>query len=351
MAQRYSTPRHLVEALQQRGDGARAQLHDMLHAPLTRLMEELRSRFRLQHKSEILTRNALHAAETYIRTLPQASFATLAWPAFRAAVLLHIAKLASQPHGQSSPERMPPTALPHTLRYGSEVFFLPHERIGDFWFGGDWFGGHVSADGALWILLADITGHGYHAYLLASALPGVWQRCWETPPSAPVQLLADMHDLLEDCLPEGVYVECTLACLHSDGRIVVVPAGGSRLLLRRGNGHKTILLKLRGGWLGLIRPSVNDQQTLSLQEGGELVLATDGLFDQLHEYRPVDGIDSLIRGEGDLFERVCDLLQQALKQTTQKDDITVVRVIRRAAPDVRREDLPSSDNGCSDVPV
>ena len=315
-------------------------------------MEELRSRYRLNHKGAILTRNALHAAETYLRTRPDSSFAALAWPAFRAAVLLYVAKLASHPHGQQTPERMTPGALPRALRYDSEVFFLPYERIGDYWFGGDWFGGRVSADGSLWILLADITGHGYHAYLLAGALPSVWQRCWQTTPTAPAELLANMHDLLEDCLPEGIYVECTLICLRPDGQVVVAPAGGSLLLLGRGQMEKPILLKLRGGWLGLMRPSADDQQTWNLQDGDELLLATDGLFDQLHEDSPVDVVERLGRRDGSagLFERVRDLLEQALKQTAQKDDITMVRVLRRAASDVRRGDLPFA-NGGNDVSV
>jgi len=157
MAGRYPSPRELVEALQQRGDGARAQLHEMLHGPLSRLMAELRTRYGLLYKGESLTRQSLHAAETYLRTHPLRSFAALNGAAFRAAVLLHIAKLASQPHGQQTAERMSPAPLPRSVRYDSEVFFLPYERVGDYWFGGDWFGGQVGADGSLWILLADIT--------------------------------------------------------------------------------------------------------------------------------------------------------------------------------------------------
>jgi hypothetical protein len=151
MAWRYPTPRELVEALQQRGDGARAQLHEMLYTPIDRLMEAMRGRYRLQHKQETLTRNALHAAETYLRTRSVSWFASMDWPAFRAAVLLHVAKLASQPHGQPVVERTRPEQLPTSLGYDSEFFSLPYERIGDSWFGGDWFGSRESADGSLWI--------------------------------------------------------------------------------------------------------------------------------------------------------------------------------------------------------
>src|SRR5262249_24642875 len=141
--------------------------------------------------------------------------------------------------------------------------------------------------------------------LLASTLPGVWRTCWESAPMAPAELLAAMHDLLADCLPEGVYVECTLARLHSEGEVVVVPAGGSRLLLRRGPQDKPMFVKLRGAWLVLACPSRGDQRTWTLEDGGELLLATDGLFDQLHERGSSEQPEWLGRlgGGGCLFER------------------------------------------------
>lgn len=356
MAPRYSTPRDLIEALQSHRAGAREQLHEMLRAPLARLMGELRSRHRLRHSGETLTRYSLHAAETYLRTRPARTFAAMDWPAFRASVLLHLAKLAVQPYGQSATAAASPGTLPRSPRYDCETFFQPHERIGDFWFGGDWFGGLEAADGSLWVLVADITGHGYYAYLLASMLPGVWRRCWESAPAGPAELLGAMHDLLAECLPEGVYVECTLARLHPDGEVAVLPAGGSRLLLRRGRQDRPTLVKLRGAWLGLARPNTGDQQTLKLEEGDELLLATDGLFDQIHELCRDEVVEWVARfaGKSGLFSRVRELLRQALEQTPQKDDITMVllrrcRAVEGAAP-LPRVDL-NSPNETGDVPV
>ena len=101
--------------------------------------------------------------------------------------------------------------------------------------------------------VADVTGHGYFAYLLASGLPALWQRCWNAQsrrPPEPVALLACMHDLLCESMPEGIFLECTLVRLTSDGLATVVPAGGTRVVLRRGS-RRPDLLKLRGAWLGL----------------------------------------------------------------------------------------------------
>src|SRR5262249_32743556 len=146
-------------------------------------------------------------------------------------------------------------------------------------FGGDWYAGRRNDDGSLWVLLADVTGHGYYAYLVASSLPAVWQRCWNAHPDhvpEPADLLETMHELVSDCLPEGVYVECTLARLDAEGRVTVSPAGATRLLLRRDAGEPN-LVKLRGSWLGFRAPERDEQHTLELEDGDELILATDGI--------------------------------------------------------------------------
>jgi hypothetical protein len=357
MALRYVTPRELILALQERSEGARAQLHNLLHDSLARLLEDLRSRYRLKHSSATLTRNALHVAETYLRTHPVESFTGMSWSAFRAALLVHVAKLASQPYGQPSPTKRAPSQLPRSRRYHSEVLFLPFERVGDAWFSGDWYGGLEAADGSLWVLVADITGHGYQAYLLASTLAGVWQRSWEAAPTSPAELLASMHDLLTDCLPEGVYVECTLVRLHPEGEVVAAPAGGTRLMLRRGRQKQPILVQMRGAWLGLFRPSTHEQQTWTLEEGDELLLATDGLYDQLHEHGSPNVVECLgqLGEDTGLFECVRQLLHQTLERTPQRDDITLVFLRRHERASESAASLSSVDlsapNETSDVSV
>ena len=77
-------------------------------------------------------------------------------------------------------------------------------------FGGDWYAGRLVDDGTLWVFLADVTGHGYYAYLLATSLPVVWQRCWNAHPNRepePAELLGAMHEMLADCMPDGIFLE------------------------------------------------------------------------------------------------------------------------------------------------
>src|SRR5262249_5129816 len=178
MESRFTTPGALVEGLHNRADGARARLWDLLRDPIRRLMEELRIRHQLEHKLERMTEHALHAAETFVRTRSPSEFAPLSLAAFRAALLLQVGKHAAQPFGARRNSVPSPEALPELEAYVCRTFYLPYEKVGSFWFGGDWYGGHIGRDGSLWVIVADITGHGYCAYLLANTLPSVWHACW-----------------------------------------------------------------------------------------------------------------------------------------------------------------------------
>jgi serine phosphatase RsbU (regulator of sigma subunit) len=355
MESTYRTPHELVEGLHAGQPPARRQLHRLLEEPVARLMRELIDRHRLDADAELLVLHALHLAETTLRARPPKALATLSWPAFRAALLLQLARLAARPYGaERANGTAAPPDLPDCPAYHSETFFRPSTRVGRHLFGGDWFAGERVADGTLWVFLADVTGHGYYAYLLATALPAVWQRCWaahpQTPPE-PAELLAVMHDLVADCLPDGIYLEATLIRLGPDGQAVVVPAGGTRLLLHPAR-RRPDVVRLRGAWLGLRAPTREEQHTLSLGHGDEVVLATDGVFDQLDDH---GGPESVARGvpshRGALFRALSDALERSVAAGGQKDDITMVLLRRRDPAEEREAVLPFPGPRGGDVPV
>lgn len=344
MASRFPSPLALVEALHHRDEAARRQLHEWIATPISRLVQDLHDRHNLPHKLERLTTHALHAAETYLRMRPAQDFARMSEPAFRAAVLLHVARQIVQPFGRPDEISCAPDPLPEIEAYSTQTVYLPSETVGSFRFGGDWYGGRRDEEGRLWIMIADVTGHGYAAYLLANALPAVWRKCWsEERPGVPFpgELLVSLHGLLADCLPEDVFVECTLLRLDPDGRATAAAAGGARLLLRRAEPDRLELLKLRGLWLGFDWPQTPEEERYDLQAGDELLLGTDGVFDQLidHAGRGSDVV-ALVRAEldrGGLLETVQALMERALSAGPQKDDITIVTVCRRNRPESNGE--------------
>jgi hypothetical protein len=348
MGTQYATPGELVEGLQQRDEGARRRLHDWFSAPLARLLEQLVRRHRLPHAPERLLVHALHLAETFLRTRPDAEAGGLSWNAFRGMLLLQVARVIVQPFGQPG-GALRSLPLPESTAYETRGYFQPYERVGEAWFGGDWYGGVRAPDGSLWVLVADVTGHGYHAYLLASALPGLWEQCWRSarPDWQPADCLRAMHHLVESCLPDGIYVECTLARFDPDGGVTVGPAGGSRLVLCRAGSSLPELIKLRGGWLGLLPPAQGDEHRWQLAPGDELLLATDGLFDQLGglDGSPLELVPRLKTGSS-LFDHLQGLLHESLAKSAQRDDITMLLLRRRTAGAAS-----PPPNGTGDVPV
>jgi hypothetical protein len=356
MPPHHATPKELVQALQHGLGAAREELRDRIGESLRRLLEVLRTRrgspAAPRHDPEMVFRNVLHSLAVYLRSRPVTEFDGMNWEAFQKGLLVQAGKMVLEPHGglsgpvdvrrNSAPSS--PTgslSLPASGRYHNETFFLPHEQIGTHRFGGDWYGGRHSDDGSLWVIVADVTGHGYHAYLLASCLPHLWSLCWEAlkqEPEHPADLLRILHERLEESLPEGVYVEATLARFRPDGQVVLSPGGGSRVLVRQDAGSAVRLHRFRGGWLGFMAPSLREQQTLSLAEGDELLLGTDGLFDQLEAAlgptseaagAPLPEQFPLPDARLGLFDAVHRLLQQALRRLPQKDDITMVLLRRR----------------------
>jgi hypothetical protein len=355
MELRYGTPEELIEALQMRGSGARAQLWQVLRDPVARLMGELVRRHGLDEDCEVLTRHALHCAETSLRMRAPSSFRNMGWNSFRAAVLVQLARIVHQPHGGAGPAGS--ADLPSAPAYHVDAYSRPYTCLGKHYFGGDWFAGHTSDDGSLWVLVADVTGHGYFAYLLASSLPAVWQRLWAAQPDLPVQpadLLAAMHELIADCLPEGIFLECTLVRLDEAGRATVAPAGGSRLLVGKKR-RPADLVKLRGAWLGLRAPTADEQHSLELDPGDELILASDGAFDQLED-DDLEGLTTAVPPvEHGLFETLRRRLEACLERAPQRDDITVLLLRRREpvpGPVLLSLPLPGARFGVDDdIPV
>jgi serine phosphatase RsbU (regulator of sigma subunit) len=346
MGSAFRTPQHLVEGLHDRQPDARLQLHELFLEPIQRLMGELIARHQLDADRDMLVTNALYLAETIIRLRAGSSFAELSWPAFRASLLLQLTRLVLQPYGISgSPSSSSPPALPISSTYHSETFFRPSAQVGTYFFGGDWYAGHRLLDGSLWVFLADVTGHGYYAYLLATALPAIWQRCWaahEGTTPQPTELLQVMHDLLADCMPDGIFLECTLLCLRPDGSAIVVPAGGVRMLLQPAR-QSADVMKLRGAWLGLRAPTPEEQHTLSLDEGDEIVLTTDGVFDQLATDGGAEAITRKVSTRaGALFAALREALDHSVSTTGQKDDITMVLVRRQELSPAGVDILPFS---------
>jgi hypothetical protein len=354
------TPSDLIAGLHRGEPGPQALLKSWCREPIARLVDRLRARHHLGHERELLIERTLHWTAMYLRSREPAEFAGMGRDRFVVSLLARAFRLLTPPGPEAGglwprlvalaraiPGRRgrasravtrcrragrdhahPITSSPYEIRSHSR----PLDSVG-----GDWSDLVVEGDASLWAIAADVTGHGYPAYLVADGLPHVWGmrsiaalRARGCPPH---ELLDALSDVLEPVLPEAVFVEATLARFTPAGRAALSGAGSCRVALRR-SGDDTIELHQLGGlYLGL-GPGRRDQLDWAIGGGDEVMMASDGLYEQPDGDPPRCPLEAslarraaahLSAGRA-LHDAILAVLEEALRGCQQHDDITVLTI-------------------------
>jgi len=227
------------------------------------------------------------------------------------------------------------SGLPHVghRRYGccgvdfeAEWFQMPADEVS-----GD-LADVVMVHGALWVLLADATGHGRLSFVVVEGLRHLWKAilartCADVDPRG---VLQELDRQLQDCLPEEMFVEATLVRVPPDGPLSVAAAGHSRLFFRRVGSSRIEFCRLGDFWLGPVGMPPEEQRTYGYDIGDELTLASDGLFDCPYESRSIGDViaDCLKSGvcEEPLYPMLVGVLKDASSRHPPDDDVTIVAV-------------------------
>ena len=202
---------------------------------------------------------------------------------------------------------------------------------------GDYYDYISSADGTLSIVVGDVSGHG-----LGPALEMV-----ETRASLRT-LLSDRCDLshafgrlnaiLKDDLPEGMFVTLFAVCLEPQSQMMRYAAAGHQAQILTRN-DVVVRLGSMGLPLGIERDTrYESPREIELQSGDLIVLATDGIMEQISP-DPVPGVrgelfgwsrtmDSVRRNRHlpakQILERLYEEVRQFACGASQKDDVTAV---------------------------
>jgi serine phosphatase RsbU (regulator of sigma subunit) len=166
----------------------------------------------------------------------------------------------------------------------------------------------------------------------------------------PHDLLDALSDVLERVLPDGVFVEATLARFTPVGQAAFSGAGFCRVTLRRSGDDRLDIRRIGGPYLGL-GSAGRDLLEWVIRVDDEVMLASDGLFEQ------ADG-DSLrcpleaslarraaahLAAGRTLHDAILAVLEGALQGCRQHDDITVLTIHYRQEV--------SAGRGAEHVPV
>jgi hypothetical protein len=257
------------------------------------------------------------------------------WRVVRIAIVVLIGKtLSFQEHPSQRPIRHSPD-IDSCQRFGIKTWFHPYTSIVNETaiHSGDWFGGRRTADGVLWILLADVSGHGLGGYLIAAGLPDLWAHYWETAPPTPahpLDLLAWFDQKLDGCLPSDVFVEAAVARFTPTGDVTLAAVQNRAIVRRAINSLGTSEVTRSNGascliGLGVFAADGSDVITERLSRDDEVLLGTDGLYNALGEHRVSELLTQAItRTLQDVASTWVQVAVTAPEQPQKADDVTVI---------------------------
>jgi Stage II sporulation protein E (SpoIIE) len=330
-------PFELVTALRSADGQARAILDAWCGESITQLVAMVADRLGSSSGDpKMLTRRALRWLEMYLRARDPSVYQNLGRRTFVIGLMLATYRWLDPPAPNQFDALSLSQSAPEFEAYMVRSYTQPMERVG-----GDWWDHDVDPGRVLWVIIGDVTGHGYPAYLLAAGLPHLWRAkaiaLLRAEMQEPRELLGALGRDLEQVLPDDLFVEAVLGRFTSAGEAVLAAAGGSHPILRRSKASHPEFHTLSGCLLGLEVGS-RDQCSWSLDNGDELLLATDGLFDQPSSAQERLGKrlaerceEQLVSGR-DLHGAVLEILRRVLEANVQHDDITVITLRRNCRP-------------------
>ncbi len=206
------TPFELVTNLHSSTPEARAVLKAWCGPPITKLIETVADRLGLERADpERLMHRGLRWLEMYLtHAIPL--YQGLGRRTFLFSIMLAATRwldpLDTNPSEALALSHCEPTFDTYEVR----SYLRPLDPIG-----GDWWDHDADPGSALWIIVGDVTGHGYAAYLLAAGLPHLWRaRAIAEIRAAkqdPLALLGALGCELEAVLPDDIFVEAVLGAL------------------------------------------------------------------------------------------------------------------------------------------
>jgi serine phosphatase RsbU (regulator of sigma subunit) len=143
---------------------------------------------------------------------------------------------------------------------------------------GDYYDYIVSAEGCLGILVADVSGHGVPAALIASMVKVAFMVQSEQLKD-PARILSGMNKILFGLL-EGQFVTAGYAFIDPNaGRLVYSGAGHPPLLIRRKDGGEIVRLERNGLMLGPFPDAAYESTNHDINPGDRIVMYTDGIVE------------------------------------------------------------------------
>jgi Stage II sporulation protein E (SpoIIE) len=194
--------------------------------------------------------------------------------------------------------------------------YLPSQEVG-----GDFYQIATGDDGAILLIIGDVSGKGLQAALTMSLIVGLWQEVVSTVQS-PSEILCRFNHYLQRRLSGG-FVTCLCARLQPDGQLTIANAGHLAPYL---NGMELTILN--GLPLGISAENEYEESHHLLSPTDTLVLISDGIVEARDKTHSFYGFERL---QQTLSEHLgAEAIARRAQQFGQEDDITVIAISPRA---------------------
>lgn len=224
-----------------------------------------------------------------------------------------------------------PSELPHTSRLHVAARYLPMAAVA-----GDFYDVLIHDEGRLGIIIADVSGHGVPAALIA-AMVKVAAAAQQPHSADPAMVLAGINQTLCGKLT-AQFVTAAYLFLDLDQHILrYAAAGHPALICRQGINDSIVSVEQNGLPLGLISVATYSFTERPLTAGSRFLLYTDALIeaaDPAGEFFGAERVEQALANSSHLdSEEVADDLLERLKQwvgakafAQQQDDLTLLVV-------------------------
>jgi sigma-B regulation protein RsbU (phosphoserine phosphatase) len=192
----------------------------------------------------------------------------------------------------------------------------------------------LATNGALGILIADVSGHGIPAALSASMVK-VAVRSQTERAADPAEVLRGMNSILCGNL-QGQFVSAGYLFLNpGQGKLIYAGAGHPPLLVWRSRSRQVECLEENGLLLGILPGSSYTAKTAPLGHGDRCLLYTDGLLEATcpsgEEFGSQRLQDFLAENASLAAQPFCDALAREINEWSGKlqqpqDDMTIVTI-------------------------
>jgi phosphoserine phosphatase RsbU/P len=201
--------------------------------------------------------------------------------------------------------------------YEVETFYKPFRGVG-----GDYFDVVELADGRTLFAMADVSGKGMAAALLAANIQALVRSIASTGADLPA-LATQINRHLHRYTPSDRYATAVFVILRCGlGEIAYVNAGHNCPILASG---ATSLLEATGMPLGLFREAEFGVRSAAIRPGGALLLYTNGLTDSIAGQNPEERLRRALESvPGDMMANLRSLVDPKFNE----DDVTIL-LLRR----------------------